>query len=456
MSLDKSHDFHHHHHHKQHLEFPNKIKSLPIVISTCYWLSENYQKIKEANFVTKQTCNLAESTLRNSLDLASPLLDKFKSKVDHLDNLACDQLDRIENAFPIVKSKPNEMLNQGKDLISNWTNFAPATTTTNDTNLMDKTKILLSKFLDLAESYVQIELSDEYKKLKLKETSFDSISERARILSVIMYSSLVDKALESFSYCFREIKKFILGFFNLIELYNSIKFNVFNKLKNKLCVTKDKIDLYKEYLDLIKKQFTVQDGRSLEHVNSLEERTKIIVRRNVGNFLTIYRILQAKFDSIKPLIEQNRLVQFTWQIAGDIYHLINKPDGSIVDFLNSLISECSQGISKLEKCIKNVNASLLQWVVPNFDAFGVLEDFDDEVEEYLDSKSVNYEPRSRNSTDLLLMDRFERYRALFYLDSEFLETHFRPIQIYETTSCTPNSKTISSCSTFDSSNDNSF
>ena len=38
-------------------------------------------------------------------------------------------------------------------------------------------------------------------------------------------------------------------------------------LHDRFSFTKDKLDLYKEYLDVLMRQFMVQDGRSLEHVH---------------------------------------------------------------------------------------------------------------------------------------------------------------------------------------------
>ena len=104
------------------------------------------------------------------------------------------------------------------------------------------------------------------------------------------------------------------------------------------------------------------------------------------------------------------------------------------------------------------NSWILLWVVPNFDAFGVLDEFDDD--EFLEPKLLR-ERKQRNSVDLLLMDKVERYRTLFYFENDYLDTHFRPIQVYETTSYTPTSKTssLSSCSTCPSpayGNSNSF
>lgn len=48
---------------------------------------------------------------------------------------------------------------------------------------------------------------------------------------------------------------------------DALKTHTSHTLLNKFQLTKDKLDLYKEYLDVLTKQFMVQDGRSLEHVH---------------------------------------------------------------------------------------------------------------------------------------------------------------------------------------------
>lgn len=123
-----------------------------------------------------------------------------------------------------------------------------------------------------------------------------------------------------------------------------------------------------------------------------------------------------------------------------------------------MIIECTQTINRIEN-IKNtfsgLNSSILQWIVPNFDAFGVLDEF--EEDENVECKGGVVDPRLRNSADMLLIDRFERYRSLFYLENEFFDFHFRPIQMIEVSN-TPSSKTTSpsNCSSCFSPNNTSL
>ena len=64
----------------------SKFKSFPVIMASTNWLTESYTKLKETNFVTKCTCGIAESTLKNSMYLATPLVNKFKDQVTSLDS----------------------------------------------------------------------------------------------------------------------------------------------------------------------------------------------------------------------------------------------------------------------------------------------------------------------------------------------------------------------------------
>lgn len=53
----------------------------------------------------------------------------------------------------------------------------------------------------------------------------------------------------------------------LIVSADELRKNTAYKLQDRFSLTKDKLDLYKEYLDVLSRQFMVQDGRSLDHVH---------------------------------------------------------------------------------------------------------------------------------------------------------------------------------------------
>jgi hypothetical protein len=53
----------------------------------------------------------------------------------------------------------------------------------------------------------------------------------------------------------------------LNQKYEAFKLNALQTLQTKSQLTKNKIEVYKAYLDVMSKQFLVQDGRSLDHVH---------------------------------------------------------------------------------------------------------------------------------------------------------------------------------------------
>lgn len=100
------------------LKFANRLKSLPVLMSTCIWFSQNYERLKASNVLIRQTCELAETTVQASVHaVADPLTLRFKTQLDVLDCLACTQLDRLEHAFPLINKDMNTIVTESKSMI---------------------------------------------------------------------------------------------------------------------------------------------------------------------------------------------------------------------------------------------------------------------------------------------------------------------------------------------------
>jgi len=286
--------------------FANKFKSIPVVNSTCFWLTENYNKLKEKNFVTKCTCDLAETTIKRSLYLATPIVNKFKDQVIVLDSMACNQLDKLEEAFPIIKSNPDTIVSQSKELINktvcpalySYSNFKENTENkckkfkefyNNKVSLqLCKTDVLAGKLINSSQSFIEnyfiydhisstpnmqkvgdyIQLYLDYKEqLSRKNLSYEVLFQHIKILTYVLFYSLEAKLTRYSNESIKQIKSYFSKILKLVEYYDSIKQSFNAKFQEKFHVTKEKIDLYKEYLDLLSKQFTVQDGRQLNQIN---------------------------------------------------------------------------------------------------------------------------------------------------------------------------------------------
>ena len=102
--------------------FANRCKSLPVVNSTYSLINDYYNRVKETNRLTKYTIGLAETTVKTSIGLANPVLDKFKGPIQALDTIACRQLDKLETAYPIIHEDTNTVVNKSKELIRNKIN----------------------------------------------------------------------------------------------------------------------------------------------------------------------------------------------------------------------------------------------------------------------------------------------------------------------------------------------
>lgn len=264
--------------HIQSLIFPNRFKSIPLIFSTCFWLSENYHKIKQTNSLTKKTCDLAETTLKNSFELATPLLSKFRNQVGFVDAVACNQLDKMLAAFTLISNDTNNIYSQTKQFIYEL-----------KSQPCNQTRNLFGKMLDLSEKFIESNLI--YNELLLEAEASDNqatfnynqeliktyknqkdlfkndLSHRTKILTLITYNSIQYKLLNQLNESFKLFREYLLNLFKIIETFKAMKEALALNVKDKFHVTKDKIDLYKEYLDVLSKQFTVQDGRSLDHIH---------------------------------------------------------------------------------------------------------------------------------------------------------------------------------------------
>jgi len=103
---------------EEELKFASRLKSLPVVMTTYIWLSQNYERLKAKSPLLKQTCELAEMTVQASVHVvAEPIAAKFKNQINLLDGLACAQLDRFENAFPLINKDTQTILAQSKAML---------------------------------------------------------------------------------------------------------------------------------------------------------------------------------------------------------------------------------------------------------------------------------------------------------------------------------------------------
>lgn len=265
-----------------------KIKSFPVVNSTCFWLTENYSKLKETNFVTKCTCGIAETTLKSSMYLASPIVNKFKDQVNSLDSLACGQLDKLETAFPIIKKETEDLMFQSKELItktvepvsSRYNLYKQKTCETMNSCLNPNS--LSNQFFDLSEKvlekyliYSDLEKKEDeeftdyiqlYQEYKLDEQRYQKLLRRIKVLTYVFLYAMKANLLKQASRALELLTIKFKSLYVYLEMFDTYKKSLVSKTSEKFQLTKGKIDLYKEYLEVLSKQLTVQDGRSLHNI----------------------------------------------------------------------------------------------------------------------------------------------------------------------------------------------
>lgn len=394
----------------------NKFKSFPVVTSTTNWLTENYSKLKERNFMTKCTCGLAETTLKNSMYLATPLVNKYLPLVNSLDSIAYNQLERLETAFPIIKSEPEYLVTQSKELltktvepVSKRVNNFKTNTKASVKNCLPKSlpgQKLANQFLDMSQKLLEqyliyadlekLEILDESPKEFIsyyeKEKKCQALFKRINVLTYVFYASLKEKLMKQARLVLDLLTFKFAKLQSVISWLDSYKTSILNKTKEKMYLTKDQIHLYKEYFDVLSKQFTVQDGRSLHHVHSLEDRTKIIIRRCLGNLISACHLAYSRFSNVIPIIQAR--FKALGQYTTDLYQIYNKHDGSFNELLVETILREIGEISRQTQLSVNVflkrlnNSEIVSWFVPNFETFGVLDyDMEEFTNNNLDHKA---------------------------------------------------------------------
>jgi ElaB/YqjD/DUF883 family membrane-anchored ribosome-binding protein len=264
-----------------HLSFTNKCLSLPVVNSTCYWLNSSYNRFKCKNILIKYTMDLAESTVKTSIQLASPFVEIFKDKVNVIDELACHQLDRLEAAFPIITQEPNKIVDNGKKYLNE--KVQPAVDRLTD---LKNTKDRLIKnlelkkeeydrlvwqatrrLLDLSEKFIEDKFQESIYGSNLSIESNDNLVKRAKFVTNLLYVSVQRKCYKQVNHLIKIVDRYLIFLIKCLEFVEKQKELITNRLYERIFIIKNLVGIYKEYLIMICKQLLVQDGRSIYSVN---------------------------------------------------------------------------------------------------------------------------------------------------------------------------------------------
>jgi len=96
-------------------EFVHRVAALPSVEAAIGVVYNSYNKIKEMSpAVVTRAIEVGETAGTMALSSSTPILEKFSGPINYVDHLACQTLDKVEEKAPIVKDKPEVIMEQVK------------------------------------------------------------------------------------------------------------------------------------------------------------------------------------------------------------------------------------------------------------------------------------------------------------------------------------------------------
>lgn len=98
------------------LQFLSRVGQLPMVTSTMDQLGSLYSRTKESNRLMKFTLQTAESGVKVVTCSAMPVINKFEKPIGAIDNMACTQLEKLEEKYPIITKPTEEVVKETKEL----------------------------------------------------------------------------------------------------------------------------------------------------------------------------------------------------------------------------------------------------------------------------------------------------------------------------------------------------
>ncbi|XP_064619270.1 perilipin-2-like isoform X2 [Lineus longissimus] len=91
-----------------------RVTNYPIVSSALGQVTGFYEKTKDSNRLLKYTLETGESCLKTVSSSALPVVNKFEKPIESLNSVACDQLSKLEEKYPIITKPTDEVLEETK------------------------------------------------------------------------------------------------------------------------------------------------------------------------------------------------------------------------------------------------------------------------------------------------------------------------------------------------------
>ncbi|XP_076620910.1 lipid storage droplets surface-binding protein 2-like [Colletes latitarsis] len=103
-----------------HVEVFYRVLGLPVVESVMSKSAETYLRVKDSHQLVHWVLTTAETSLSNAtkqaVPIAVPIAKKFESPINFVDHTLCLGLDKIEEKVPMVKEKPEQILENAYSL----------------------------------------------------------------------------------------------------------------------------------------------------------------------------------------------------------------------------------------------------------------------------------------------------------------------------------------------------
>jgi hypothetical protein len=273
--------------------FSEQIMLYPIVASTLKNMSLIYLKIKHINSASKLVFGIVENWMARIVTLYMIIFNKYQSQFKFIDSALGRVLQCFETYAPEILARVYALIVWSYelslkvvklvlDVLAKPFKYLKFVYDTNKLIWM----CIFNKLVDLLELTIEknlitqkvtleplekhVELFKTHKKRSSSEKEYCKSIEKSVVLVMVIIHWLRIKFVEQMDAW--KVTDLVCGNFvyKLIESCvtgKNLSAKLQEKINNRFFLTKEKIDLYKEYLDVLTKQFTVQDGRSLENVH---------------------------------------------------------------------------------------------------------------------------------------------------------------------------------------------
>lgn len=94
--------------------FVHRVAELPLVAASVQQVLSYYGKTKNYNRLIGGSLNLAESSVKLAYSTTEPILKLFDGPIVATNKIACQQLDKLEQTFPVLKTTPEEFVRGSK------------------------------------------------------------------------------------------------------------------------------------------------------------------------------------------------------------------------------------------------------------------------------------------------------------------------------------------------------